>query len=76
MIWVRGVEYGTAAQLADRFGVTIWTIYKWRSLYGLATHRIGGVDYSPVPEAAQIDREARHATRGRQRQLDAATAAA
>ncbi len=74
MIWVRGTEYGTAADLAARFGVTVWTIYKWRKLDGLTTARILGRDYSPVPEAAAIDRAKLDETRGAPRQLDPAAA--
>ena len=70
MIWVRGVEYGTAAQLARRFGVTVWTIYKWRKLDGLTTTRICGRDYSSVPDTAAIDRAKLDETRGAPRQLD------
>ena len=74
MIWVRGVEYGTAAQLAARFKVTVWTVYKWRSEYGLTTIRVGRLGYSPVLEAAAIDRDRRDETRGAPRQLDRAAA--
>jgi len=74
MIWVRGVEYGTAAQLADRFGVTIWTIYKWRRHDQLPTVRVAGRDYSPVPDTAAVDRAKRDETRGAPRQLDPAAA--
>ena len=73
MIWVRGVEYGTASALASRFGVTVWTVYKWRKLYGLSTTRINGIDYSPTLESAAVDLAMRDATRGRQRQLDTVT---
>ena len=64
MIWVRGVEYGTASALAARFGVTVWTVYKWRTRHGLTTTRIGGRDYSPALDAAAIDLASRDATRG------------
>ena len=73
MIWVRGVEYGTASALAARFGVTVWTVYKWRRRHGLTTTRIRGVDYSPVLDAAAIDLARRDETRGTQR-LDATAA--
>lgn len=73
MIWVRGVEYGTAAALAARFGVTVWAVYKWRSDYGLPSTRINGRVYSPVLETAALDLAMRDATRGRQRQLDTVT---
>lgn len=75
MIWgPDGQEYGTAAQLAHRFRVSLWTIYKWRSLYGLTTVRIGRLNYSPVLEAAAIDRDRRDETRGAPRWLDHAAA--
>ena len=64
MIWVRGVEYGTASALADRFGVTVWTVYKWRKRHGLTTTRIRGRDYSPALEAAAVELATRDATRG------------
>ena len=73
MIWVRGVEYGTASALAARFGVSVWTVYKWRRRHGLTTTRIRGVDYSPVIDAALIDRDRRDETRGTPR-LDATAA--
>lgn len=76
MIWVHGVEWGTAAALAARFNVTIWTIYKWRKHDQLTTTRIGGRDYSPTLEAAAIDRGKRDATRGAPRQLDSGMIAA
>lgn len=69
-------EWLTATELASRFGVTIWTVYKWRKRNGLTAIRICGRDYSSVVEAAAIDLAARDATRGRKRQLDVATAAA
>lgn len=74
MIWVRGIEYGTAAQLAARFKVSVWTIYRWRSDYGLTTIRVGRLNYSPVLEAAAVDRDRRDETRGAPRQLDRAAA--
>ncbi|MGW9196064.1 hypothetical protein [Micromonospora chersina] len=73
MIWADGQEWGTAAHLADRFQVTVWTVYKWRKRHGLTVHRIGGVDYSPVVDAALIDRDRRDETRGTPR-LDAVAA--
>lgn len=72
MIWADGEEYGTAPELAARFRVSVWTIYKWRSDYGLPTVRMDGVDYSPVLDAARIDLGKRDATRGRPRNLTAA----
>lgn len=76
MIWVRGVEYGTAADIAARFRVTIWTVYKWRKLDGLPTVRINGRDYSPTLDAAQLDLAKRDETRGAPRQLDSGMIAA
>ncbi|HEY9413321.1 MAG TPA: hypothetical protein VIQ30_01055 [Pseudonocardia sp.] len=94
MIWVRGVEYGTAAELAQRLTkrggdrVTPKMVYHWRDpdrwdnpADALTTVRINGRDYSPMPEAAAIERAKRQPTdgtrrRGRPRQLDTACAAA
>lgn len=74
VIWnpADGQEYGTAPELAARFRVSVWTIYKWRKLHGLPTLRVNGRDYSPVLEAARIDLGKRDATRGRPRNLTAA----
>lgn len=76
MIWVRGVEYGTAAQIADRLRVTVWTVYKWRKLDGLTTVRLCGKDYSPYLEAAAIDRAKRDTPAGAPRKLDSGMIAA
>ncbi|WP_143194341.1 hypothetical protein [Micromonospora sp. CB01531] len=72
-------EWLTAAELADRLGVTIWTVYKWRDpkewknpADALTTVRIDGVDHSPLPEAAAIDRGKRDETRGAPRLAGAA----
>ncbi len=69
MIWVRGVEYGTAAQLAARLGpdVTVAMVRNWQQRDGLTRVRIGGRVYSPLPEAAAIELAKRDATRGRPR---------
>lgn len=76
MIWADGQEYGTAADIAQRLNVTIWTVYKWRKLDALPTTRINGRDYSPVLEAARIDLAKRDATRGAPRKLDTGMIAA
>lgn len=83
MIWVRGVEYGTATQLAARFKVSVWTVYKWRDPREwktpadvLVTTRINGRDYSPVPDAARCELAKRDTARGRPRQLDSGMIAA
>lgn len=75
VIWADGQEWGTAAELAARFDVTRWTIYKWRKL-DLTTVRICGRDYSPVVETSLIDRAKLDETRGRPRQLDSGMIAA
>lgn len=76
VIWADGEEYGTAPELAARFKVSVWTIYKWRKLHGLPTLRVNGRDYSPVLEAARIDLAKRDTPAGAPRQLDTGMIAA
>jgi hypothetical protein len=72
MIRVRGREYGTAAQIAERLGgdVTEDMVNNWRQRDGLERHRVGRTVYSPLDQAATIEADKRHAGRGRPRQLD------
>ena len=77
------MEYGTAAELARRLNVTVWTVYKWRDparwpnpADALTTTRVNGRDYSPITDAARIDLAKRDETRGTPRQLDTDTIAA
>ena len=82
MIWVRGVEYGTAAEIAHRLGldVTAGMVRRWADRDGLPAHRTTGrgrgtVRY-PLPEAARIEAIKRDTSRGRPRQLDTGRIAA
>lgn len=68
MITVEGREWGTAAELAAALGpdVTEAMVRRWRDRKGLTTH----AGYSPLDEAARIERDARLSGRGRPRRLD------
>lgn len=71
-----GRYWGTAAQLAARLGpdITPAMIRRWRERKGLTT--IAG--YSPLDEAATIERDTRMRTvrRGRPRRVDVGAALA
>ncbi|MFF0823044.1 hypothetical protein ACFYUR_22005 [Micromonospora haikouensis] len=74
-----GREYGTAHQLAHRLTgddvVTVAMIRNWQQRDGLERYRVGRTVYSPLTQAASIERAKRlHAEqggRGQRRQLDA-----
>lgn len=76
-----GVEWGTAAEIATRLGggVTFAMVRGWARHYGLPKARMVDdrgrpqVRY-PVAKAAEIDRQMRHAGRGRKRALDTSRA--
>lgn len=72
MIRVGGEEYGTAAELAAVLGpdVTPAMIQRWRERDGLAVHHVGRTAYSPLAQAAEIERTKRRSTRGRPRRVD------
>ncbi|TCB97568.1 hypothetical protein E0H26_11660 [Micromonospora zingiberis] len=72
MITIEGREWGTAAELAAALGpdVTEAMIRRWRDRKGLTT-RAG---YSPLDEAARIERDARLNPRGRPRRVDVGAA--
>jgi ribosomal protein S24E len=78
MIRVLGAEWGTAAELADRLGpdVTEAMIRRWRDRDGLRTVEVGRKVYSPLAQAAQIERDKRLSGTGRPRSLDSCSAAA
>ncbi|MFI1197715.1 hypothetical protein ACH4T9_31265 [Micromonospora sp. NPDC020750] len=71
-----GRKYGTAAQLVHRLGSDVTTdmIHNWRKRDGLERYRIGREVYSPLDQAATIERDKRLQTeetgRGRRRRLD------
>ncbi|MFF3867367.1 hypothetical protein [Micromonospora sp. NPDC001898] len=72
-----GRGYGTAAQLVHRLGSDVTTdmVHNWRKRDGLGRYRIGQEVYSPIDQAATIERDKRLQTeetgRGRPRRLDA-----
>lgn len=78
MMRVDGREWGTAAELAARLGpdVTEAMIRRWRDRDGLAEARVGRTVYSPLDQAAQIERDKRVAGHGRPRRLDSVPVAA
>lgn len=78
MIRVGGREWGTAAELAARLGcdVTEDMIYRWRDRDGLEEIRVGRTVYSPLDQAAIIERDKDLETRGRPRRLDTTAVAA
>jgi hypothetical protein len=78
MIRIHGSEWGTAAELAARLGpdVTVAMIYRWRDRDGLAEARVGRKVYSPLDQAAELERAKRVAGHGRPRRLDNALVAA
>jgi hypothetical protein len=71
-------EWGTAADLAARLGpdVTEAMIYRWRDRDGLITARVGRKVYSPLDQAAELERDKRVAGHGRPRRLDSPLVAA
>jgi hypothetical protein len=78
MIRVGGEEWGTAAELAARLGrdITEDMVYRWRERDGLVEIKDGRKAYSPLGQAAIIERDKRLAQRGRPRSLDTAPVAA
>lgn len=78
MIPIAGREWGTAAELAARLGpdVSPAMVRRWRDRDALAVIRVGRTVYSPLDQAAQIERDKRHVSTGRPRSLDSCIAAA
>ena len=78
MIRVAGRDWGTAAELAAALGadVTEDMVYRWRDRDGLDTIRIGRTAYSPLDQAAVVERNKRLSRTGRPRRLDTRAAAA
>jgi hypothetical protein len=78
MMRVGGREWGTAAELAARLGpdVTPAMVYRWRDRDRLATVRVGRTVYSPLDQAAELERDKRVAGHGRPRSLDTVPVAA
>lgn len=74
MIWVSGVEYGTAAEVAQRLGsgVTDATVRRWHYTRGLSKHRMHDENgrpkvVFPIAAAAEIERQTRESPRGKPR---------
>jgi hypothetical protein len=78
VIRIHGCEWGTAAELAARLGpdVTEAMIRRWRDRDSLATARVGRTVYSPLDQAAELERDKRVAGHGRPRSLDTVPVAA
>lgn len=72
MINIGGLEWGTAAQIAARLGgdVTEDMVYRWRERDGLNVIKVGRTAYSPMAEAARIERNKRISGKGRRRCVD------
>jgi hypothetical protein len=70
VIVLDGREYGTTAEIVAMLGpdITAETIRNWRRRDGLTSYRVGSVVYSPLAEAAAIERAKRVSGRGRPRQ--------
>jgi hypothetical protein len=73
MIVLRGVEYGTAAELAAALGpdITPDMIRRWAKRKGLRSHNLAGqgrgVTYFDHDQAAEIEAATRRGGRGRPR---------
>jgi hypothetical protein len=74
VIQIAGEWWGTAAEIAGHIGkgVTEATVRRWAGRYGLASVRLKDEDGRPrvlylLGKAVLIDRQKRHARRGRPR---------
>jgi hypothetical protein len=78
MLWINGVEYGTADEIAIRLGgdVTTDMVRKWAARRLLPRVTVGRTVYLPYAEAATVERDVRLGGRGRPRRVDAALASA
>ena len=76
LLWQDGRYWGTRAQLSHHLGydVTPAMLNNWRQRDGLKRYRVGRDVYSPVDQAATIERAKRAGKeengRGRPRRLD------
>ncbi|MGC5033796.1 hypothetical protein [Micromonospora sp. DT229] len=69
MIEIDGRRYGIAAQIAAALGTDVTTemVRNWRRRDGLQAIRVGRNVYSPLDQAAAIERDKRCSGRGRRR---------
>lgn len=69
MIIVRGVEYGTAAEVAGELGpdVTPAMVRRWADRDGLPPLRVGRSVFYPFARAAEIERDKHDSPYGRPR---------